>query len=136
MKIAVRSTPSTSQKRTAEPSWSRKRLVSPTGITKNRPIARASETTIVITQANPPISSFSPSPSGIWASAEMPSALKPIFSDSPRATMPRITGQRSTRCRRAQGSIVSVVTSISPSGFRTATAQVVTPRIITPSSTA
>ena len=50
--------------------------------------------------------------------------------------MPRMTGQRSTGWRRAQGSIVSTVVSISPSGVRTATAQVVTPRIITPSSTA
>src|SRR4026209_2720478 len=43
MKIAVRTTPSTSQKRTAEPSWSLIRLVNPTGTTKKSPTARASE---------------------------------------------------------------------------------------------
>ena len=85
----------------------------------------------------PPISSCSPSSSsGSWALAEIASALKPILSDSPSATTPRITGQRSTRWRLAQETIGSEVTSISPSGLRTATAQVETPRIITPSSTA
>ena len=39
MKIAVRRTPSTSQKSRAEPSWSLIRLVSPTGMTKKRPTA-------------------------------------------------------------------------------------------------
>jgi hypothetical protein len=37
----VRRTPSTSQNRKAEPSWSLNRLVSATGTTKNRPIASA-----------------------------------------------------------------------------------------------
>ena len=37
MKIAVRRIPSTSQKSSAEPSWSLIRLVSPTGMTKKRP---------------------------------------------------------------------------------------------------
>ncbi|HWO48178.1 MAG TPA: DUF1385 domain-containing protein [Solirubrobacterales bacterium] len=41
--MAVRRIPSTSQKRNAEPSWSLIRLVRPTGMTKKRPIARASE---------------------------------------------------------------------------------------------
>ena len=40
------------------------------------------------------------------------------------------------RWRFAQETRGSDVSSISPSGFRTATAQVETPRIITPSSTA
>ena len=60
----------------------------------------------------------------------------PIFSDSTSATTPRITGQRSARWRFAHETSGSEVTSISPSGLRTATAQVETPRIITPSSTA
>ena len=34
------------------------------------------------------------SSSGSWALAEMPSALKPIFSDSASATTPRMIGQR------------------------------------------
>ena len=84
----------------------------------------------------PPISSGSPSSSTSWALAENASARKPIFSDSPRATTPRITGRRRIRWRFAHETSGSEVTSISPSGLRTATAQVETPRIITPSSTA
>ena len=42
----------------------------------------------------PPEISCSSSPS--WALAEMPSALKPIFSDSTSATTPRMIGQRSS----------------------------------------
>ena len=111
--------------------------MAPTGITKKSPTASAIEKAIVRPHMRPPISSFSPSSSsGSWALAEIASALKPILSDSPRATTPRITGQRSTRWRLAQETIGSEVTSISPSGLRTATAQVETPRIITPSSTA
>ena len=41
MKIAVRSTPSTSQKRIGEPSWSLIRLVAPTGMTKKSPMGAA-----------------------------------------------------------------------------------------------
>ena len=83
----------------------------------------------------------------------MLSALKPMFSDSASATTPRITGQRSTRWRFAHETSGNDWTSISPaaaspisssrppaicsgSGLRTATAQVETPRIITPSRTA
>ena len=66
----------------------------------------------------------------------MPSALKPMFSDSTSATTPRITGQRSARWRLVHETSGNDWTSISPSGLRTATAQVETPRIITPSSTA
>ena len=57
MKIAVRRTPSTSQKSSAEPSWSLIRLVSPTGMTKKRPTASSSEKAIVSPQTQPPISS-------------------------------------------------------------------------------
>ena len=113
------------------------RLVAPTGMTKKSPTASASEKAIVRPHIRPPISSFSPSSSSSsWALAEIARARKPIFSDSASATTPRITGQRRTRWRFAQETIGSEVTSISPSGLRTATAQVETPRIITPSSTA
>src|SRR5205823_1224630 len=78
-------------------------------------------------------------------------------SDSTSATTPRTIGSRQARWRLIQGSKLSTWTSISPSatagsplppatssatsaasgaGFRTATAQVEPPRIITPSSTA
>src|SRR6476646_10480948 len=138
MKMAVRRHPSTSQNSTDEPSWSLIRLVAPTGTTKKRPIARISDSAIVAPQVKPPIcgGSSSPSSGSIWALAEMASARKPIFSDSASATTPRITGQRNTRCRFAQATSGSELTWTSPSGLRTATAQVETPRIITPSRTA
>ena len=84
--------------------------------------------------------------------AEIPSARKPILSDSASATMPRMTGRRSSRWRFVHDTSGSETTSISPfapsfesgppaascsaEGLRTATAQVETPRIITPSRTA
>ena len=62
---------------------SRKRLVRPAGSRKNRPTANSSANATVPAQAPPPSSFCSPcSSGGIWALAEMPSALKPIFSDS------------------------------------------------------
>ena len=147
--MLVRRTPSTSQNRKAEPSLSLKRLVRPTGTTKNSPIASASAATTVPTHMPLEIGSSS---SGSWALAEMPSALKPIFSDSASATTPRTIGQRNARWRLVQETSGNETTSISPSaassgsrpsspicsgsGLRTATAQVETPRIITPSSTA
>src|SRR3954471_1422488 len=138
MKIAVRRMPSTSQKSTEDPSWSLIRLVAPTGITKKRPTARISDSAIVAPQVKPPISggSSSPSSGSICALAEMARARKPIFSDSASATTPRMTGQRNTRVRFAHETSGSELTWISPSGLRTATAQVETPRIITPSRTA
>src|SRR5947209_18722605 len=83
----------------------------------------------------------------------MPSALKPILSDSSNAATPRTSGRRSQRWRRRTETSGSDTTSMSPSaasvgssfwpsascsgdGLRTATAQVETPRIITPSRTA
>src|SRR3954451_2311783 len=137
MKIPVRRTPSISQNRSGEPSLSLIRLVNPTGTTKKRPTASSIEKAIVRPQTQPPISSFSPSSfSSSCALAEIASARKPIFSDSPRATTPRITGTRQRRWRLAQGTSDSELSSTSPSGVRTATAQTETPRIITPSSTA
>src|SRR5436189_4277109 len=66
----------------------------------------------------------------------MARARKPIASDSPSAITPRITGSRKIRCR-AIGDLIGWCTSaMSPSGFRTATAQFDGPRIITPSRTA
>ena len=105
----------------------------PTGTTKKRPTANASATTIVSTHMRPEIGSSS---SGSCALADMLSALKPMFSDSTSATTPRITGQRKARWRLAHETSGNDVTSISPSGLRTATAHVETPRIITPSRTA
>ncbi len=102
--MLVRSTPSTSQKRKGEPSWPLIRLVSPTGTTKKRPIARISEKAIVRPQTQPPISSGSPSSSSsICALAEIARARKPIFIDSARATTPRMIGTRQRRLRFAQG---------------------------------
>src|ERR1700742_1007514 len=84
--MPVRSTPSTSQKRTGEPSCPLIRLVSPTGTTKKRPIARISEKAIVRPQTQPPISSGSPSSSSsIWALAEIARARKPSAIHSGRA---------------------------------------------------
>src|SRR3954471_6939815 len=141
--------PSTIQKSSEEPSWSLMRLVTPTGTTKNRPIARTSATTTVPNHIPPEMSCSS---SGSWALAEMPSALKPITIDSTSATTPRTIGRRSARWRFMTDVSGDETTSISPraassgsspspsscsgSGLRTATAQVETPRIITPSSTA
>src|SRR3954451_738933 len=135
-------TPSTSQKKKPLPSWSLIRLVSPTGTTKNSPMAKASATTIVPAHMPFPISSSS---SSSWALAEMPSALKPICSDSTSATTPRTTGSRSQRCFWRADVSGNDCTPISPrassgassgAGLRTPTAQVETPRIITPSRTA
>jgi hypothetical protein len=64
------------------------------------------------------------------------SARNPIASDSPSAMMPRITGSRKTGCRAIADLIPDVTCAISPFGFRTATAQLDGPRIITPSRTA
>src|SRR5213078_2052033 len=66
----------------------------------------------------------------------MPSAWSPILSDSTSATTPRTSGSRRKRWRLSQETSGNDWTSISPSFLRTATAQVDTPRIITPSSTA
>ena len=95
------------------------RLVAPTGMTKKRPTAKTSDSAIVIPHIQPPIGSGSSSPSSgsIWALAEIPNARKPIRSDSASATTPRITGQRSTRCRLAQETSGSEITSICSSGL-------------------
>ena len=67
------------------------------------------------TQAPPPMSCCLPSSSGgICALAEMPSARKPILSDSASATTPRTTGSRSSRWRFVQETSGSEITSISP----------------------
>ena len=100
---------------------------------------------------SPPACRPRPVPAGRWPRCSAP--RKPIFSDWPSATTPRTTGQRSTRWRLVHETSGKVWTSISPSralarrpggpspsapavGWRTATAQCETPRIITPSSTA
>ena len=135
----MRRIPSTIQNRTEEPSASLNSEVTPTGTTKKRPIASSSEAISVPAHIPPEIGSSS---SGSWALAEIPSALKPILSDSTSATTPRMTGSRSTRWRRVHDENGNDVISIPPSGspagpaLRTATAHVVTPRIMTPSRTA
>ena len=120
--------------------------MSPTGTTKNRPIANTTETSTVPNQAPPEISCSS---SGSCALAEMLSARRPMPSDSTSATTPRITGRRYTRWRLIREVSAKRLTAIGPTGSvpaspwapsgagsRTATAQCRTPRIITPSSTA
>src|SRR3954447_286171 len=132
---------------------SRNRLVRPAGSRKNRPTAKTSANTIVPAQAPLPRSfSWPSSRGGTWAFAEIPSARKPILSDSASATTPRTSGSRSSRWRLVHDTSGSETTSISPAaaslepgppaascsalGLRTATAHVEMPRIITPSSTA
>src|SRR5882672_756300 len=66
----------------------------------------------------------------------MDNARKPIASDSPRASTPRMMGRRSAQWRAISESIGCETCAISPSGLRTATAQFPGPRIITPSRTA
>src|SRR4051812_45190729 len=129
--MPVRSRPSTSQNSSEEPSQPLMRLVSRTGTAKNRPSARARAATTV--PAHMPLE-ISSSPGAACAFALASRALKPMASDCPSAATPRTTGRRSTRRRRA--TIGCDWTAISPSGVRQATAQVETPRIITPSSTA
>ena len=128
-------------------------FVSPAGRRKNSPTANSSAKMIVPIHAPPPMSCWLPSSSaGICALAEMPSARKPIFSDSASATTPRTIGTRRSRWRFVHDTSGSEMTSISPfapsfesappaascsaEGLRTATAHVEMPRIITPSSTA
>src|ERR687897_1734677 len=66
----------------------------------------------------------------------MARARKPIASDSPRATIPRITGRRKIRFRAIGDSMSLTTSAISPCGLRTATAHFEGLRIITPSRTA
>ena len=74
------------------------------------------------------------SSSGSWRSADQASALKPRLSDSASAMTPRTMG---TFVHRSAQSLASwTATSMPPSGLRTATAQVRSPRIMTPSTTA
>jgi len=47
-----------------------------------------------------------------------------------------MTGRRNTKCRAIGDAIGWCTSAMSPSGFRTATAQLDGPRIITPSRTA
>ena len=88
MKIAVRTTPSTSQKRTAEPSWSLIRLVSADRDDEEEPDREDQRER----DGQPPgeaADRLGSSSSSICAFAENASARKPIFSDSARATTPR-----------------------------------------------
>ena len=151
----MRIVPSTSQNSSEEFSWCLIRLVRPTGIRKNSTMANATASTTVPIQTAFGISSGSSPPfssGGSCALAETSRARKPIAIEPPRATMPRMMGSRRTRWRRMTDSSGWELTSISPRaassgesspcsscsalGLRTATAQLETPRIITPSSTA
>ena len=81
---------------------------------------------------------ISPCSSRSWETtfAEIASARNPMASDSPSAMTPRITGSRQIRRRLIGDSMSLTTSSMSPSGVRTATAQLDGLRIITPSSTA
>ena len=82
-------------------------------------------------------SEASSSPSSVVAKfAEIASALKPIVSDSPSATMPRMIGRRNQRRLTATLATSCTISEMRPSGLRTATAHDDGPRIITPSRTA
>ena len=81
---------------------------------------------------------ISPFSSVSWVAtfAEIASARNPIASDSPSAMTPRTIGRRHS-LRFDIGEVISWTTSVmSPSGVRTATAQLDALRIITPSRTA
>ena len=127
----MRTAPSTSQNSSADSSGIR--LVSATGTTKNRPTASASPAKTANAHVAREIGGSS---SRSCALAARPSARTPIRSDCTSATKPRTTGSRSSGLRRVQAANGNDCTATSPSRRRTATAQVETPRIITPSSTA
>ena len=74
------------------------------------------------------------SSSGICRFADHASALNPSAIDSASAITPRTNGIFDQRCAHSGASCTSM--SIAPSGMRTATAQLCSPRIITPSMTA
>ena len=137
MKTPTRITPSTITKSSVDSTGSQ--LVRRAGPTLKsssaKPIAIANEKMIC------------PRPICVWISpsssrsceatfAEIASARKPIASDSPSATTPRMTGSRQS-FRRCIGDEMSWTTSVmSPSGVRIATAHDDGLRIITPSRTA
>src|SRR5205823_2378778 len=72
-------------------------------------------------------------PTSAWA-PDHSMALAPSRSDSTSPTTPRATGTR--RHRSPDRGTAPLLVTMAPSGFRTATAQVDAPRIITPPSTA
>ncbi len=74
------------------------------------------------------------SSSGIWRFADHDNALKPSAIDSPSAMTPRTSGTFDHFSAQVGTSWISI--SMSPSGVRTATAHVRSPRIMTPSTTA
>ena len=74
------------------------------------------------------------SSSGNWMLADHDSALNPSAIDSPSAMTPRTSGIFDHRSAHAGASCTSVW--MSPSGVRTDTAHVRSPRIMTPSTTA
>ena len=119
MKIAVRSTPSTSQKRSGEPSRSLIRLVAPdrddeeeADREQQREEDRQAPGEAADLLRLPP---RRPS----CALAEIARARKPIFSDSAEGDDAADHGQpRGSGCRLAQETMGSDVISISPSGVR------------------
>ena len=74
------------------------------------------------------------SSSGIWRFADHVRAFMPSAIDSASAMTPRISGIFAHFSAQVGVSWVSI--SMSPSGVRTAIAQVRSPRIMTPSTTA
>ena len=93
----VRSMPSTSQKRNEEPSWSLMRLVSADRDDEEQADGEQRARRRSCRPRRRRRSAPPPRASARWR--EMPSALKPMTSDSPSATTPRTIGRRSTRCR-------------------------------------
>src|SRR5262245_57016016 len=133
-------TPSTIQNENDPPMFSRL-FVMKIGRTKKSPTATTRLMPSVKPMAvrerppsppSPPSSATSPA---AW-SAEIASARRPRTRLSARATTPRTIGTRSQRRPCAQGEIAPSTTWMVSSGRRTATDQLVTPRIITPSMTA
>src|SRR4051812_31406598 len=102
--------------------------------TSEKPIANTNATTIEAVDSSSVTSSESSSLAAHCA--DRPRARNPIARESPSATMPRMNGSRSSRCRAATDVVACETCEMRPSGRRTETAQNRGVRIITPSSTA
>ena len=89
--------------------------------TSENPIANTNATTIEAVDSSSVTSSESSSDAAHCA--DRPSARKPIASESPSATMPRMNGSRSSRWRVATEVAACETWEMRPSGRRTDTAQ-------------
>ena len=130
----IRNPPDTRLKPMALCSMDRSRVVSHSGATKKRPIARATPIKLAIN-----VDHFDGSlraSSGKAMSADQLRVAMPIFSDSNRWITPRKTGNFSHREVSTREVKASLLVCTWPSGSRTATAQNPGTRIMTPSMTA